>query len=545
MGLKANSIQNLFRNDKVVLVFLWLMVTSINLTKAFHIDDTFHLESGEWIMQHWTTPLSGEINWDNNAEPMHTFNQPVLFFYCVAVVGSVFSFGEIPMHVLLSIFSFIALLFFLKIQRLIYPKSSLLAVALFALCPAFIVNQNVMTDVPLLAFMLGFIFYLFKAADGSARNYIYSGIFLALCLLTKYTVLPLLLVYAIVFVSRQHFKHLWSLFIPIGALALWSLWNLAEFDGVHILGREASSFSFKSLGSGLLSFAGCLTAVLPLYFILSSYFNKKVSWVLTICLLLGVVFTPIAFVLGWISHEISVGILNIGLTLLGLFLIISTLCIVWKTAKQDKLAFSFVGKPSGVMLMCFVGMALFVILFAPFMASRHVLLTIPFLLLFHIPMLEKASSTIRNVILGATVFLGLVLGISDWHYAQYYKDFAQQIPASTPSSKVWSVGHWGWQWYANKQGASMYNRDAHDVSVGDRLVKPQNISAQALHPSLILQATDSLYAPSSVWNFFSVQNAASMYSSRYKKPAWTFSIEPIDTIVVYKVDSIDLLRVEN
>jgi hypothetical protein len=544
MDVRIRSIQNLFCNDKVVLALLWLIVTAINLTKAFHIDDTFHLEAGEWIMNNWTKPLSGYINWNNNSEVMHSFNQPVLFFYLVAIVGSLFSFGEVPMHLLLSVFSFLSIWYFYKIQRLVYPKGSLLPVALFALCPAFIVNQNVMTDVPLLAFILGFTFFLFKAADGSLRNYIYAGAFLALSLLTKYTVLPLLLVYALVFVVRKHFKYLLFLAIPLGTLALWSFWNLLEFDGIHILGRTASTFSLKSFGSGLLSFVGCLAAVFPIYFLYLAYFPKKIRALLMFCSFLVMGFLPLSYYVGWLSFGTTLGVLNISFTLLGLFILIHLLYLGWVNYKESSRLLTYLGSTRGIALISFLGIGMFVILFAPFMASRHVLLTIPFLILIYTPKLQSSPRFIKTFVLCVTGFLGVFLGFSDLNFARYYKDISQKVPTSTETSKVWSVGHWGWQWYTIKNGAHLYNRDLHQVKEGDRLAMPLKISAQEIHPSLILTAVDSLYEPTDALSFFSVQNYGSMYTSRYKKPAWTFSTNPIDTVVIYRVDKIDFLRAD-
>lgn len=525
----------------MVVVLLWIFVTAINFNKAFHIDDTFHLEAGQWIMNNWFAPLSGTINWGNNAEAMYMFNQPVLFFYCVAFVGEIFSFGETPMHLLLSVFSFFAIFFFYKIQRLLFPNGNLLALALFALCPAFIVNQNVMTDIPLLAFILGFVYHLFMADVSSKKllNYALAGLFLTLSLLTKYTALPLLLVLVVAMFARKDFRFLPTLGIPIGALILWSFWNYSEFEGVHLLGRQASSFSLKNFGSGFLSFVGCLAAIFPLYFIFSSFLPKRYGKLIFISLVLGSLWIPIAYLLKLVSDETTLGTLNIAFSLLGIFMFAHLIYVAFRHFKEVGNGICFFGKPNGIMFLSFLGLAAFVILFAPFMATRHVLLTLPFLILLNGSVLNALPSINQRFILFVTAFLGLALGVSDYHFAQYYKDLSLEVPTSTANSKVWSAGHWGWQWYSVKTGAEIYDSDAHKVRVGDRLVAPLKVSQQEVHPSIELQAIDSLYSESTIFSFFAVHNYGSLYTSRYKKPAWNFSTNPIDTIVVYRINSID------
>ena len=538
--MKKINYTKLFSKDTLVLLGLWLVVTLFNFFKAFHIDDTFHLEAGMWIAENWLNPLSGQINWDNNFEYMHRFNQPVLFFYLVAVVGSIFSFTELPMHALLSVFSLISIVYFYKTMRFLYPKSSLGILVLFVLCPAFLVNQNAMTDIPLLAFMLGFVYHLLLGRDQhSVKNYCLAGCFLSLGLLTKYTILPLLLVFAFVLLVRKHFRLLWCLGIPLGVVALWSFWNVEEYGSVHILGRSTNSFSFKYFGSGMLSYLGCLAAILPLHFIAITHLPKKYGCASVIAFTVIMISLPIAFSNEWVSELSTLGILNMVFTILGLILMVYGLFRVINYVLKHPMPYSLLRSPQAILLVCFVGLMLFVVLFAPFMATRHVLLTVPFLLLLFLPVYESSASSLKAYLLALTVALGGVLGVSDYCFAEYYRTAAKNIPKSTDESRVWSVGHWGWQWYSAKQGARIYSRDKHEIKKGDRVVMPLNVAAQDIHPSVVLEAVDSLYSKPNGFTFFSVHNHGSMYTSRYKKTAWTFSKQPIDTIVIYTVKDVD------
>lgn len=541
--VNSPSIYSSKLKDYSVLIGLWLIVTLFNLFKAYHIDDAFHLEAAQWIMNHWSEPLSGYINWDNNAEVMHSFNQPVLFFYLIAIVGSVFSFEEVPMHLLVSVFSFLALLYFNKCQKALYPNSGYIPLILFALCPAFIVNQNVMTDVPLVALMLGFLYHLIVASTQNQwANYTKAALFLSACLMIKYTVLPLFIVFCIALLLRRHFKQAVTLFIPIGILLLWSWWNMVEFDGVHLLNRSTNTLTAKSFGNGLLAFFGCMAAILPWYILLllgswkSKYRSAIMILVISNTLTLGLL-----VISNFISVKTTDGILNISFTLLGMAVVIHMLYTVIAQVKEKGIK-QYCQHQHFHLVLSMVGLALFVILFAPFMATRHVLLVVPFILLLIVPALLKLNSGTKALILGCSVLIGVLLGYSDWQYAQFYKTAAKKAALSAGESKLWSVGHWGWQWYSVNEGAEIYNTNANAVRKGDFMAMPLNITKQDLHPSLTLEAVDSIYTQASAFTFVSVANHGSMYTSRFKKPAWNFSKSPVDTVVVYTITDVNLLK---
>jgi hypothetical protein len=76
------------------------------------MDDTFHIEAAQEILKEPTTPMSGKVNWGSNPNYLHSFNQAPLFFYVIVYWGSLFGFNEISLHLLISVFTFIALFYF-------------------------------------------------------------------------------------------------------------------------------------------------------------------------------------------------------------------------------------------------------------------------------------------------------------------------------------------------------------------------------------------------------------------------------------------------
>ena len=145
-----------------LLFFLWVTATSYNLTKAFHIDDTFHLEAAQHLSQHPLKPMSGYINWEEIPQPMWQFNQPPLYFYGVAIAAKVVGYTEWGLHLFQSVFVGLALFFFSRMTRLLQPGYVHLALFGLAFSPAFWVNQNLMIDIPLLSLSTGMVYFMLR-----------------------------------------------------------------------------------------------------------------------------------------------------------------------------------------------------------------------------------------------------------------------------------------------------------------------------------------------------------------------------------------------
>src|SRR5262249_2888418 len=63
---------------------LWAVATAFNVTKAVHIDDTADLAVARQIARDPLHPYGGELNWQDEARPMHRISQPPLLFYVFA-----------------------------------------------------------------------------------------------------------------------------------------------------------------------------------------------------------------------------------------------------------------------------------------------------------------------------------------------------------------------------------------------------------------------------------------------------------------------------
>lgn len=535
------------RLEFVILLGLWLFATVINLNKAYHIDDTVHLETAQWILRNPLHPMSGKINWDQNADSIHVLNQPHLYFYMLAAYGFLFGFSEVAMHIFQSLFAFTCILFIYLIAKLIVSKHALFLTVLLISSPAFIVGQNLMVDVPLLSFWLVFYYLLIKPRVKSERQRLLLVGFMAGCAcLVKYSSLPLVLVMLVYIILKRKFNLIWTISIPIGMLIFWSYFNYLDYGSIHILERPSQPFSLKHLldmGLAWLVGLGSILAYSPLFFGNLWRTRKKLHRLVQIALILITLSSVLIF------SGVYIGKLDDSITfkyLLSLFLgngIAVSLLLLYELKKN--LGGLLVEANHSILILylwLFSG-ALFIILFSPFMATRHILLVIvPItLLLAHFIEIHRSffwSSTAFFL----SIVLTLSLGISDLIWANYYKEKAALIKSELPSkANIYFTGHWGWQWYAKQNGMRQLEALYPQIQSGDYLVYPKGIHQQRLdkipsnlHLKVLKEYTES----PSILTFFKTDRAR-FYSSGFKKLPWVINWYPFDKIIVYQVQALE------
>lgn len=482
--------------------------------------------------------MSGTVVWNNGPEPIHHFNQPPVYLFMVALAGEAFGYSEIPLHLVQSLFTLIALFFFFRISRIVCPKFPKFLTALFAFCPAFLVNQNLMTDVPLVGLSLLFIWLLINPSPQSEMfRFAMASLVLGIAVLTKYTLLPLFVVLLISVLWKRQYRSLWVLLIPVAMIGLWSLWNLHEFGYMHILGRERDTFEMADFLGTSLSFMACLGAVAP--FALSFFSGlfrqqRMLKWSIhsvfgLFCLLVLLSWT------GTVTPHLSKEILRYLLLLNGMLLVYTILHLSITRFMRRNAEHPF-GHTEAVIVFWFAGMAAFIIQFAPFIATRHILLAIPPILLIGSWTAARVSPVLRVQAAVATILLGLLLAVSDWLYADFYRQGAKEVSLALPAGqKVWTAGLWGWQWYAEEQGMMVYAGGSKNIKAGDYLVMPSDVATQKVDSCLKLVPVNKIWHPAGPFTFFSTSHNAAFYMSTYLHPAWRLSREAVDTIVVFRV----------
>lgn len=531
----------LTKKEFFVILITWLIATSVNITKPFHIDDAYHLEAAIHILNDPLKPSSGFINWINVPEPLSQSNQPPLIFYLIALTGYLTSFNEIPLHLLISVFTFLALYFFFLTVRLLKPGDAGLFTILLGLSPAFLVNQNIMVDIPLLSATLAFGYFCILAAkSGKFSHLAYAGVALGLAILTKFTIIPLFVVILIIPFFYKKPLHSLVVFIPVGFIVAWSLYNIYEFNDIHILTRQLKESSFGGVPDTALSFLSCIGSISPFALMMFAATQKNPRKYIPYIVAIFVLF--ILFILiswfGLITDEFSKEIIRYIFMLSGLVVVIS-LIIANKHIFKDLVNRTFVSNTRIFLVLWFSSLTLFIILFAPFIATRHVLLILPAYLLMIPALKTDFPNILKGIALTATITTGILLSISDYQYALFYKKHAQDIAKKySGEDKIWALGHWGWQWYSRLNGMKIYNTCISNVKEGDIMVLPSKVPIQQMCPLIKMEQLEARWDEPGILSFFSTRNEGSFYISSYKRPAWRLTLMPTDTIIVNRVTEI-------
>jgi hypothetical protein len=527
-----------FRTISVILA-LWLFATFWNIDKAFHIDDAGHLEIAQWIQAYPTKPMSGWVNWSGAFEPISKLNQPHLYFYLMAGWGSLFGYSEISMHLLLAMFSLWAIVGFFRLASLFEPKYAEHITALFALSPAFVVGQNSMVDVPLLAIWIQFYLTLLNQTHRPQVRYLFASLLCAAALLMKYTSLVLLPAMVLHILLNQRYKDVAWMLVPIGFLFAWSIFNIYDYGGIHIFDRPRRIKTSLNYLISAIGWVATLGAILPFSIIaFISEFRQhqsivqKFIWA-NFCMMALLV--PIAVSM---SVMFELPSLQLNIALFSSFFVsgLGVIIISYSIQKASFISHGFGIKNAMILYWCVSSMA-FVVLLAPFMATRHVLLAMPALMLIIYPRVVRTAQMTKIYATGLilTILTTAVLAKADAWYAGIYKNAAIEIANEIPKDRqTWFMGHWGWQWYAQQSGMRQWAPNIEKPVVGDYMVIPLNVDGGDVPGNLDLSELKEIVIYRSDW--YQHYATINLYISPWLP--WGYSDHPMERIKIYRIDGI-------
>lgn len=534
------------RYTRLVLVGLWIVVTAYNIFKPYHIDDSAHLLIAQWIVDHPFRPMSGILNWEGINEPIWKTNQPHLYFYLMAAWGAVFGFSETAMHSLGSVFSLAAIVLFYRLTKGFAPTHARWATAMLALGPAFIVEQNMMVDVPLLAVWLAF-FCLLCLGNGSKRQtlrYVLAATACSAALLIKYSSLVLFCILLLSLIVERRWRQAWIPLIPIAVLGIWSAFNLFDYGGVHILDRPIndSTESFFTHIEGMSNAAlATLGGLLPLGFVaLAEVWRRQTVAVSTYAAVTGLLIAA-AVAVGaglitdsavdpWLARVFKV---NAVLMIVALWPHVLPIARTrWLKGDDARSTASL------LMLLAWLGAtSVFYVVLSPFIAPRHVLLVLPPLLILFaarsgvgLPVRAKVWS------LALTVAVSAGLCVSDWRLADYPRQEAARLGADRNSrGREWAWGHWGWQWYTGRQHFPQLDVLSSPVEVGDKIYAAEWPGVRNPPATRKLKLVQQSSQPGAIYNLFCTGRPAAFYATTLGMPPWTLSRRCQATSSVFEV----------
>ncbi len=469
------------RGHWLILLVIWSVATALNMAKPFHMDDTAGLLIAEAIARNPLHPMGETLNWLETAEPIFVTNQPHLFFYLQSVIVELFGDSELVQHLMLSLFSLIAIFATHALMRRFIPQHALWATCAAVLGPGYLINQNVMTDVPLLAMFC--LSVLFMCRAHSNRSGLAFLVFSA-ALLTKYT--TLFLFPAMVWAALFRRSALIWIALPVLALLGWSLFNLYDYGEIHILSRPSNVGGL--IPSPKLAFAlVCNLGVfaLPVAIVLML---RGLFWTVVFAFGLGLFFVA----QGWGLHnQFEILMLPNSALFASAFVVLSAAGLralsLLKAVWQDQSGFGESTEFQELTLAIWLlGGLIFLATFPPFMATRHALLLMPPMVILA---LSAMPQTPRPAVSAGVVMLWALIGFfvvaNDASFARFYRDMAPKMAVAAtenaaPGASVYSLGHWGWQWYSRQAGLAEYDSVRTILKPGDILIEPVGISIQSL-----------------------------------------------------------------
>lgn len=491
--------------------------------------------------------MQGLLNWYGTDEPIYKLNQPHLYFYLLAFWGGLFGYSEVAMHVLQSLAALASVLLFYRLARVLIGEMAVWATAMLVLGPAFIVEQNLMVDVPLLATWLTFFNPLICDIDSryQHRRYALAGLACAAALLIKYSSLILLVILCLSLLLERRRAQAWTTLIPLSALAAWSFFNFLDYGGVHIAARlygedHERLWLLKEAIAWVLAL-GALTPLGLIAVIQSRRDPVRAANAIYSVVFVGFAALIVAVACGALSDRWSDRLLWLAFVANGaaicLSLVPDALSLVPSRLWRSEMAHA-VG-PKIYLLLWVLGTTAFYVLFAPFVAARHLLLILPAVTLLLVSRWDGSLALGPRIFgLAFTVIVSAGLCLSDWRFAEFYKLEAAKLARSLSTvSTVWVSGHWGWQWYAMQNGFREVDVRSPDFRRGDYFVIEENGSHQPLEAPPPMRLVHADTQSSALLSLFCTGRNARFYASDYKTAPWSLSRNCLNHVRIFQIEN--------
>jgi 4-amino-4-deoxy-L-arabinose transferase-like glycosyltransferase len=520
------------------------------LDKPFHMDDPMFLWTARQIQQHPLDFYGFNVNWQNFTVPMHVeMKNPPLAAYYIALVTRIFGWHERTLHIA---FLFISMATaagtFLVARR--FTKHAFLAAVLAMISPVFLVTAtSVMSDMPAQLFWVwSIVAWIAAVEDDKPWMLPVAGLLVAAGALTKYpnmNVIPLLAAFAVMNRKRLGWQ-IASLVLPVVLLIAYQFWTKHLYG--HGLLTDAAGFAREHWISSPKEFiarvmvclafvGGCMasgTIFLPL--VLS---RRALIGVLLVAVLISVtsifIIDPGRIYDDDDNKSMRVAyVIQIGLMAAG------GIGLLWLTI--DSLLRSRDRKT--IFLALWIGGTFFFTLFINWAINgRTILPMAPALAIVIARTLERHPvrahqrllTTIPLLVAGA---LGIAVTNADFSHAVAVKNGVDQVASTVPfgPGKVWFMGHWGYQWYMEKLGATAFDGKTAACKADDWIVMSLNNYGLFQMPKNKVEHVDDFSMATDPWISTSngVAGSGFYYAGNTLLP-FIISPAPPETFIVYHV----------
>jgi len=545
-GSNAANAETIYsRRNWAAVTAITLLATAPFLGKAFHIDDFFYLQIARHILDDPLRPY--DFTMFAGGEPHYVFDfvrSPPLFPYLIALAVSCFGESELALHGVMSMFTaVVAASTFVLAGR--FTRRPVLVTALVVLNPIFVPGQNLMLDVPMLAFGLGGLALHISGTDrGQIGRVLAGGLLAGLAIVTKYPALVLLPLLAVYSLTRRSWLGVAALAASIVPLAVWSTQNLVGHGSIHVIThlRDASGGQTDFLPRGLTAAAILGSAFFP---VLSMPRLNMPRWQHGAAVALSAGLAVLARHDQFHTAGIRQGSEHVLLLASGIYVLLLAVASIRQPlrdgARVGTSAVSDRDRAGDWFLLSWLVLGVFMSLRSPFMAVRHVLWALPAGAIVVTRLVPAGRVT--DAWFGGCVAIVAALGVSlawvDMQIANCHRDFAivqvRPLLQQTKQRILFASEH-GFAYYCAQGGVQPLPRDG--------VPPPRSIIFVAvLEDPALAEALKPLLAPPEQFiagevsrvPLTTMSHGTRFYATGTNDLPWEFGRRPLVYFEAYKV----------
>ncbi len=532
-----------------LLTFVTLAALMPFLARPFNIDDPLFIWMARQIREHPLNPYGFNAEWGWTMFPMwKVMDNPPFTGYFIALASVVFGWSEIGLHLAFVLPAVAAILGIYRLANK-FSERPVLAALLVLFTPVFMVSSlTVMCDVTMMAFWVwAVVFWTEGLAEEKTGKLISTGILIALAEMTKYygaCLIPLLAVHGLV--SRRPARR-WAivLLVPVAVLCAYQ-YATHHFYGEGLLDQAVgySNFSkkfygFSKLQNGLIALSftgGCLASAV---FFTPLLWPKR-QWTLAAGTMAGLAAAVFSYSALWAKYPALAGGILTSEKIQMVFWATGGVCILalaaaslWRQRDNRSL----------LLFLWVVGTFIFAGFCNWTINARSILPLAPAVAILVVRQLDlklprEAKTWSPGIIAGliASCALAWAVAMSDFSIACATRQSAQEICDKYGSGPwtLWFQGHWGFQYYMEKLGASALDVKNSPLKPGDLIVEPpNNTNTQILDAQKSKIVETFTVTGAQCLATFNTRVGGGFYASAYAPLPFAFGPVPADEVVVY------------
>lgn len=543
-----------------VILGVGLALGLVNSFRPMHIDDTVYIAIAKQIAVEPLNPYGSKLNWIHVPEPTFSYStNPPLFSYYLAIWMVIFGDSDFVLHLGMAPWSVLAAwsLSTLCRQQRSLPVTEThrslpaglhdqIPALMVLLSPVYLVGMNLMLDVPMLACVATTIACLLRfRGDGRRRWLALASLSATAGTLIKTPAAALAIVVVFAAWRWRRTATLVVAFVPTVTFIGWqfycqSLYGATQIEQASqtVSGMVSYTDRIRLAAEGMASLCTNLATTFPVWLFLLCDIKRhwKSAVVSSIALL------PIY----WLSMDaigkspVMTGSI-IAALFAGAWTILAALgngiCNPHADAKSGNRDVS----DRKILCIWLISFGAFVVAFSPFVAARSTLPIQPPLALL---LLGQGATYNRRraawrIVFAASLLAGL-LTWTDFRWASCYPGLVKYVDANYGAKNrlVYCMGHYGWQYYAERAGFISWDSRWMDAPDHAILVAPVRIYKQALKSHLaprLVEIERVTVGPNplllTVWNPYS---SVYFHLGGIGRLPWGFSSEPTEELIVYE-----------